>query len=99
MIQLILILVVLALALFCGIAIAIYHFFGGKGLIALPFLLLVFVWVGKKIAGFAFKKFALGLMGMKAGVLKGATINVHSITPVAKPSSLEPTNPTTRKML
>ena len=85
MLRLILIVVVLALALFTGAALAIYHFFGAKGLIALPFLLLIFVWVGKSIAGFAFKKFALGLMGMKATALKGATVKVQSITPVAKP--------------
>lgn len=93
MLQLILMVVVLVLALFTGVALAIYHFFGAKGLIALPFLLLIFVWVGKTIAGFAFKKFALGLMRMKAAALKGATANVRAIMPVAKPVEVQAEDP------
>jgi len=93
MLQLILIAVVLVLAIFAGAAVTIYHFFGAKGLIALPFLLLLFVWIGKSVAGFAFKKFALGLMRTKAAALKGATVNVHSITPVAKPLEAKSEDP------
>ncbi len=85
MMRLILIVVVLAFSLASGLAVAIYHFWGWKGMIALPFILLALIWVAKKMIGVLIKKFALGLFGMKAGALKGANMNVHSITPVAKP--------------
>jgi hypothetical protein len=86
MIRLILIVVVLALSIAFGVSVAIYHFWGWKGMIALPFILLVLIWVAKKIIGLLLKKVALGLFGMKSGALKGATMNVHSITPVSKPA-------------
>src|SRR5688572_24777836 len=89
MIRLILIVVVVALTLLCGAAIVLYQYLGWKGLIALPFLVLAMVWVAKKMTGLVIKKFALGLFGMKSGALKGATMTVHSILPVAKPVEAE----------
>ena len=46
MVRLILVAVILALALVAGIAVALNHFFGWKGLIAFPFILIAFVWLG-----------------------------------------------------
>jgi hypothetical protein len=85
MIRLILIALVVALTVLCGSSIALYQYFGWKGLIALPFIIIAMVWIGKKVVGAVIKKFALGLFGMKSGVLKGATVNVHSVRPVPKP--------------
>jgi hypothetical protein len=88
MVRMILVVVVLLLALVAGIAVALNHYFGWKGLIAFPFILIALVWLGKVIIGRLIKRFALGLFGMKSGVLRGATMAVHSVTAVAKP---EPT--------
>jgi hypothetical protein len=85
MIRMILISIVVALLVLCGSSIALYQFFGWKGLIALPVIVIAMVWIVKKMIGMVIKKFALGMFGMKSGVLKGATVNVHSVTPVAKP--------------
>ena len=85
MVRLILVAVILALALVAGIAVALNHFFGWKGLIAFPFILIAFVWLGKLVIGKLIKRFALGLFGMKSGVLRGATMAVHSITAAPKP--------------
>src|SRR5881394_1678363 len=85
MVRLILVVVILVLTLVAGIAVALNHFFGWKGLIAFPFILIAFVWLGKKFIGLMVKRFALGLFGMKSGVLRGAMMTVHSITAVAKP--------------
>jgi len=43
------------------------------------------VWLAKIVISSLVKKFALGLFGMKAGALKGATMNVHSVRIVPKP--------------
>ena len=92
MIRLILIALVVALTVLCGSSIALYQYFGWKGLIALPFIIIAMVWIGKKLIGMVIKKFAMGFMGMKSGVLKGATVNVHSVRPVSKPVA-EPEEP------
>lgn len=89
MIRLILIVVVALFVFVGGLAVALYHFFGWKGLIAFPFILIAAVWLAKVVISSLMKKFALGLFGMKAGALKGATINVHSIRWVPKPPELE----------
>ena len=82
----------LILILFFGIfvavgvfAISLYHFFGVDGLIAFPFVMLVFLWVAKWLIRGLLKRFALSLFGMKARALRGATMNVHSIKAVPKP--------------
>ena len=85
MIRLILIAVVVFLFLVAGSAIALYHFYSWKGLIALPVVILLLIWIAKKMIGFAFRRFALGLFTMKSKALRGATLAVHSITPIAKP--------------
>lgn len=85
MIRLILIAVVVFLSLVAGSAIALYHFYSWKGWIALPVVILLLVWIAKKLIGLAFRRFALGLFTMKSKALRGATLVVHSITPVAKP--------------
>ena len=89
MIRLILIVVVAVLAIVGGLAVALYHFFGWQGLIAFPFILIAAVWLAKIVISTLVKKFALGLFGMKAGALKGATMNVHSIRSVPKPPAVE----------
>jgi hypothetical protein len=85
MIQLILFAVLLLLILIGGIAVALFHFFGWKGMVAFPFVVLVFVWLGKFLIGKLIKQFALSLFSMKSKVLRGASMKVHSITAVAKP--------------
>jgi len=89
MIRLIMLVVVVALALAAGMAVALEHFFGWKGLIVFPFILIALVWLGKMIIGRLIKRFALGLFGMKSGVLRGATMAVHAITAVGKPEPTE----------
>ena len=90
MIRLILFVVIALFVIVGGLAVALYHFFGWKGLIAFPFILIVAVWVAKIVISNLVKKFALGLFGMKAGALKGAAMNVHSIRSVPKPPEPAP---------
>jgi hypothetical protein len=90
MLRIILIIVLLLLAAVGGIAVVLFKAFDWKGLIAFPFLLIGMLWLGKIIIGRALKKFALSLFSMKAGVLRGATMTVHSIAAVPKPSEPEP---------
>lgn len=85
MIRFILIIVGLALLILVGVTAALQHFFGWKGLIAVPFLLIAMIWIGKKVAGAVIKTFATKLFEGKASVLKGAAIIVHSVTPTSKP--------------
>ena len=89
MLRLILIAVVVALMGICGVAIALNHYFGWKGLVVLPFLVIGLVWFGKVVIGKLIKQFFLGLFSMKSRVLRGATMTVHSVTPVAKPPEPE----------
>jgi hypothetical protein len=90
MIRLILFAIVGLLAIVGGLAVALYHFFGWKGLIVFPLILVAVVWLAKIVITSLVKKFALGLFGMKAGVLKGATMNVHAIRSVPKPPEPKP---------
>src|SRR4051812_15163011 len=94
MIRLIFLAVVVGLALVAGIALALQHFFGWKGLIAFPFILILLVWLGKKGIGYLFRRFALSLFSMKSRVLRGAALTVHSITPVPRPRLPEPESET-----
>jgi hypothetical protein len=86
-----LIIAVLLFLLVCvgAIAIALFHFYGWKGMVAFPFLLLALIWVGKKLIGKLIQSFALGLFSMKSRVLRGAALTVHSVTPVSKPLERE----------
>ena len=85
MLRLILAAVLFLLILVGGIAAALFHFYGWKGMIAFPFIVLALVWVGKVLIGKIIKGFALGLFSMKSSVLRGATMTLHSITPVPEP--------------
>src|SRR5262245_44486975 len=85
MVRIILLVVVVLFLLVGGLAILLFQFFGWKGLIAFPFIMIGVIWVGKKIVGSLIKKFALGLFSMKSGVLREATMTVHSGTAVPKP--------------
>jgi hypothetical protein len=89
MMRLIFIVVVVVLAVVAAIAVALHHFFGWKGLIAFPFILVALAWIGKKAIGYVVRRFALGLFSMKSRALRGATLTVHSITPVPKPAVLD----------
>jgi hypothetical protein len=44
------------------------------------------LFLGPKLAGFAIRRFALGLFMTKSKVLRGATVNVHSVEPAARPA-------------
>ena len=72
------------------LAVALFHFWGWKGLIAFPFIILVFLWLAKFLIKSLAKKFALWLFGMKARALRGATMNIHSIKSIPKPPEREP---------
>ena len=76
--------VVLALLLIAGLAVGLYHFWGWKGLIAFPVALLLLLWLAKALVLKAIRRFFMGLISMKGAVLQGASIEVHSVKPVAK---------------
>lgn len=90
MIRLILIVVLALFVIAGGLAVALYHFFGWKGLIVFPFFLIAAAWLAKIVISNLVKKFALGLFGMKAGALKGASLNVHSMKSIPKPPAPVP---------
>lgn len=85
MLRLILIFIVGVFVAVGVLAVALYHFFGVRGLIAFPFVILALMWVAKWMVKGLVKKFALSLFGIKARALRGATMNVHSIKAVPKP--------------
>jgi hypothetical protein len=89
MLRLILIAIVGLFVLVGGLAVALYHFWGWKGMIAFPFVVLAFVWLVKILITNLIKRFALGLFGMKSRALRGATMNVHSIKSISKPPEPE----------
>jgi hypothetical protein len=72
------------------LAVALFHFWGWKGLIAFPFIIFAFLWVAKFLIKSLVKKFALSLFGMKARALRGATMNIHSIKSISKPPERAP---------
>jgi len=72
------------------LAVALFHFWGWRGLVAFPFIILVLLWFAIFAIKSLAKKFALSLFGIKARVLHGATMNVHSIKSVSKPPEREP---------
>jgi len=86
MLRLILLAVLFLLVLGGVLAVELYHFFGWKGMLPFPFIVLALIWVGKIFIGKLIKLFALGLFSMKSGVLRGAGMTVHSIASVPKPS-------------
>lgn len=92
MLRLILIFIVGVFVAVGVLAVALYHFFGVRGLIAFPFVILALMWVAKWMVKGLVKKFALSLFGIKARALRGATMNVHSIKAVPKPpeTNVEP---------
>jgi len=47
--------------------------------------LLIVLWLLKKVAGMLFKRAALGLFGIKARVLRGAAMTIHSIKSIPRP--------------
>lgn len=85
MLRLILFVVVGVFVAIGVLAAVLYHFFAWKGLVAFALLMIGFVWAAKFLVKTLIKKFALGLFGMKARVLRGATMNVHSIKSVREP--------------
>ncbi|MEK7780362.1 MAG: hypothetical protein AAB370_02540 [Verrucomicrobiota bacterium] len=89
MIRVILFIVLLVFLVIGGLAVGLYQLWGWKGFLAFPFILIAMVWLIKLVVGKMFKHFALSLFGMKSGVLRGATMNVHSIRSVPKPVEAE----------
>ncbi|HWX20348.1 MAG TPA: hypothetical protein VN578_10660 [Candidatus Binatia bacterium] len=85
MLKLILVAILVALLFVGGLAVALFHFWGWKGLVAFPFLLIVLIWVSKVLLGKLFKGLALRLFSMKSSALRGASMTVHSVTPVPEP--------------
>ncbi len=92
MIRLILIIAIAFLFFVSGVAVALHHFFGWKGLIAFPFIALALLWLAKIIVTRLVKRMMLGLFSMKAGALRGAVVAVHSITAVAAPETVAEDN-------
>lgn len=72
------------------LAVALFHFWGWRGLVAFPFIILALLWVAKFVIKSLAKKFALSLFGMKSRALRGAAMNVHSIKSVPRPPAEEP---------
>ena len=89
MLKIIMVVAVVLLAAAGGIALVLNHYFGWKGLLAFPVLLILLVLGGKFVIGRLFKRFVLGLVGMKARALRGASMTVHSIVPIPKPAEPE----------
>jgi hypothetical protein len=89
MLRLILLFVVAMLVAVGALAIALNHYFGWKWLIAIPFLMIAFAWMAKVVIKSLIRRFTLGLFGMKARALRGATIRVHSVKSVPKPPEPE----------
>jgi hypothetical protein len=89
MLKLILVAVLVALLFVGGLAVALFHFWGWKGMVAFPFLLIVLIWVSKVLLGKLFKGLALRLFSMKSGALRGASMTLHSVIPVPKPVEVE----------
>lgn len=90
MIRMILIVVLALFVIVGGLAVALYQFFGWKGLIVFPFILIAMAWLAKVVISKLVKKFALSLFGLKAGALKGATMKVHSIKSIPNRPDLAP---------
>jgi hypothetical protein len=44
-----------------GLAVGLFHFYGWKGMLAFPFIVLALLWLGKILIGKVIKRFALGL--------------------------------------
>lgn len=86
MVRFIIIILLALCALAGGLALALFHWFGWQGLLAFPFVILLAAWLGKMVIGKLIKRFALKLFSMKSGVLKGATMQVHSVLAVAQPA-------------
>ncbi len=90
MLRLIVTIVIALFAIVGGLAVALYHFFGWKGLLVFPFILMAAVWLAKVVISRLVKQFALGLFGLKAGALQGATMTVHSIKAIPQPPEPAP---------
>ena len=71
MIRLILFVVIGLFVVVGGLAVALYHFFGWKGLIVFPFILIAVVWLAKIVISSLVKKFALGLFGNHQSFING----------------------------
>jgi hypothetical protein len=71
------------------IAVMLFKYFGWKGMMAFPLIVVALIWVGKFAIGKLIQQFASGLFSMKSGALKDATVAVHSIVPVTKPPEVE----------
>lgn len=85
MLRLILLAIVAMFVAVGVLAVALFHFWGWRGLVAFPFIIFALLWFVKFAIKSLAKKFALSLFGMKARALRGATMNVHSIKSVPKP--------------
>jgi hypothetical protein len=88
MLRLVLAAIALFLLLIGGAAAALVYFWGWKGFLAFPFIVALFIWLGVVVVRQLFQRVLLGLFSLKSRVLRGATMTVHSILPVAKPIDL-----------
>lgn len=89
MIRLILLVTLALFVVIGGLAVALYHFFSWKGLLAFPFILIAVLWLAKIVIRKLIKRFALRLFSMKSAALRGATMTVHAIKSVPKPPKPE----------
>src|SRR5262245_24544479 len=90
MLKLLLVVAFLVLLLVGGLAAALNYFFGWKGLLAFPFVLVALVWVGKRGVKAILGRFTQRLFLTKSRALRKATTRVHSIVPAPVPASVEP---------
>src|SRR5689334_3295949 len=89
MVRLILLAIVLLVLFAGGLAVALFHFFGWKGLVAFPFVAIALVWLGKVIVQKLISLAAGRLLSIKSEVLRGATMTVRSVVPVPEPLDIE----------
>jgi hypothetical protein len=82
MLRFILVVILWVMLVIGGIAVVLYHLFGLKGLLAFPLVMIVLLWVLKKVMGRVFKQLLQIPFRLKGGVLDKAKMEVHSITPV-----------------
>jgi hypothetical protein len=89
MIRIILLAVLFFMLVASGVAVALYHFFGWKGLIAMPFILVAMVGLAVVVIKALVRKILAGLIAAKSAVLRDAKVEVRAVTPVSKSQKAE----------
>jgi hypothetical protein len=89
MLRLILIAIILLCFTISGIFVVLIQFWGWKGLLAFPFIMVLLGWIIYFAIRRSFTRLLLSLFSLKSRVLRGAKLVVHSVTPIATPAERE----------